>query len=140
VGVGEESCQGMVPGPFRRISQLQEGIHRFASHPLSLLALVPFVRHSDRILRHHHLPVLIQVAKNKLRPTIPPTTPPAMKELIEISWNQVCCTRQKQSDSWRTEYKTGWFQDPTVRPTCKELLEKLEVLEKDWQVSTATKK
>jgi len=54
--------------------------------------------------------VLIQVAKNKLRPTIPPTTPAPMKELIEMTWNQ----------------------DPTVRPLCKEFIEKLEAVEKDW--------
>jgi len=55
--------------------------------------------------------IIVQVHKNALRPTIPPTCPENFKKLIADSWNQ----------------------NPSLRPSCKQILERLEDLQKEYQ-------
>lgn len=55
--------------------------------------------------------VIIQVSKNGLRPSIPSLCPKPMEELIRKMWDQ----------------------DPTKRPTCSQLLQELDDLEKVYE-------
>jgi len=55
--------------------------------------------------------ILIKVAKNALRPTIPESCPCGLKELVEMSWHQ----------------------DPQCRPSAKELLSNLDLLITHWE-------
>ena len=52
--------------------------------------------------------IVIQTAKNNLRPTIPETSPPALTALIE----------------------QGWAKEPETRPTAQEMLERVRLLMK----------
>jgi len=55
--------------------------------------------------------IFIQAARNGLRPTIPPTTPELLTNLIKDCWNE----------------------KPENRPTdCVQIIERLQALEKDW--------
>jgi len=60
---------------------------------------------------HFDFQIIIQTAKKGLRPTIVQGCPSMLKELIEECWNH----------------------DSEKRPTCKELLAKLEKIENDWK-------
>lgn len=58
--------------------------------------------------------IIIQVAKKNLRPTIPPTTPPQLVDLL----------------------KRGMDADPEKRPNLREFVEKLTTFQKEFNVSS----
>jgi len=64
---------------------------------------VPFSQFPDIT---YDFQILVQAFKEKLRPTIPPLTPPILSNLIEVCWQQ----------------------DVSMRPSCPALLEKLTAI------------
>jgi len=59
---------------------------------------------------HFDFQIIIQTAKKGLRPTFPPNTPPCWEELI----------------------KDCWAHEQDKRPGCKEIIAKLELMQKDY--------
>lgn len=57
--------------------------------------------------------IVIQTAKNNLRPTIPEGTPASLVALIE----------------------TGWDKDPEKRPTAQEMLDKVRAMVKEYEAN-----
>lgn len=60
---------------------------------------------------HFDFQIIIQTAKKGIRPTIPETCPSIFRDLVISCWNH----------------------EADKRPTCKEVLVKLEEIEKDWK-------
>eukprot|EP01119_Soliformovum_irregulare_P008211 TRINITY_DN2129_c0_g1_i1.p1 TRINITY_DN2129_c0_g1~~TRINITY_DN2129_c0_g1_i1.p1 ORF type:complete len:803 (+),score=234.55 TRINITY_DN2129_c0_g1_i1:116-2410(+) len=60
--------------------------------------------------------IIIQTAKKKVRPTIPPTCPEELAQLM----------------------RDGWNPEGSVRPTCKEVIAKLDAFEKDYEANKET--
>eukprot|EP01114_Cavostelium_apophysatum_P012739 TRINITY_DN291_c1_g1_i1.p1 TRINITY_DN291_c1_g1~~TRINITY_DN291_c1_g1_i1.p1 ORF type:complete len:760 (+),score=216.65 TRINITY_DN291_c1_g1_i1:90-2369(+) len=65
---------------------------------------------------HFDFQIIIQTAKKGVRPTIPPACPESLSALIRSSWDH----------------------EADKRPTCQEILEKLEAIEEDFKNNTET--
>ncbi|KYQ99908.1 ankyrin repeat-containing protein [Tieghemostelium lacteum] len=63
----------------------------------------------------HDFQIIIQTAKKNLRPTIPPTCPPSLVELI----------------------KTCWDHEPDKRPNCSETLKRLYEIEAEYKANAS---